>query len=65
MNKKIDKLYAQAVEVVKDSMNTSPSYLQKRFSIGYIKASELIWRMEKEGIIKNIKRKRTVIKRKK
>lgn len=46
-----DKLYLEAVEIVKKNNNASISFLQRRMSIGFNKAARLIERMEKDGIV--------------
>lgn len=46
-----DKLYLEAVEIVKKHNNASISFLQRRLSIGFNKAARLIERMEKDGIV--------------
>lgn len=44
-------LYDQAVEIVLRDQKASTSYLQRRLSIGYNRAADLIDRMENEGLI--------------
>jgi len=46
-----DKLYAQAIQIVKRDRKCSTSYIQRCLRIGYNRAAILIERMEKEGII--------------
>lgn len=46
-----DKLYAQAVQIVKRDRKCSTSYIQRCLRIGYNRAAILIERMEKEGVI--------------
>ncbi len=44
-------LYAQAVAIVRRDGRASTSYLQRRLSIGYNRAADLIERMENDGLI--------------
>jgi S-DNA-T family DNA segregation ATPase FtsK/SpoIIIE len=44
-------LYDQAVAIVLRDKKPSTSYVQRRLSIGYNKAADLIERMEEEGVI--------------
>jgi S-DNA-T family DNA segregation ATPase FtsK/SpoIIIE len=44
-------LFDQAVEIVQRDQKASTSYLQRRLSIGYNRAADLIDRMEAEGVI--------------
>ncbi|MBU2532942.1 MAG: hypothetical protein KKB37_09400, partial [Alphaproteobacteria bacterium] len=53
-DKKAGDLYDQAVEIVLRDQKPSTSYLQRRLSIGYNRAADLIDRMEEEGIISPI-----------
>ena len=46
-----DDLYARAVSIVMRDRKASVSYLQRRLSIGYNRAADLIERMEEEGMI--------------
>ncbi|WP_410519432.1 DNA translocase FtsK [Candidatus Phycorickettsia trachydisci] len=46
-----DKLYAQAIQIVKRDRKCSTSYIQRCLRIGYNRAAILVERMEKEGII--------------
>jgi len=46
-----DKLYAQALQIIKRDRKCSTSYIQRCLRIGYNRAAILIERMEKEGII--------------
>lgn len=46
-----DILYAQAVGAVRSSLKPSTSYVQRMLQIGYNKATMLIERMEREGIV--------------
>ena len=46
-----DDLYDMAVAVVLRDRKASTSYLQRRLSIGYNRAADLIERMEREGLI--------------
>ena len=44
-------LYEQAVQIVLTDKRPTISYIQRKLSIGYNKAADLIDRMEKEGIV--------------
>ena len=44
-------LYDRAVEIVLGERKASTSYLQRRLTIGYNRAADLIERMEREGIV--------------
>ncbi len=46
-----EDLYDRAVAIVLRDRKASTSYLQRRLSIGYNRAADLIERMEKEGLI--------------
>jgi len=46
-----DSLYDRAVAVVLRDKKASTSYVQRRLSIGYNRAADLIERMEQEGLI--------------
>jgi S-DNA-T family DNA segregation ATPase FtsK/SpoIIIE len=46
-----DSLYDRAVAVVLRDRKASTSYVQRRLSIGYNRAADLIERMEREGLI--------------
>lgn len=46
-----DKLYAQAVEILKTEQKASTSFLQRRLSVGYNKAAKLMERAEQEGVV--------------
>jgi S-DNA-T family DNA segregation ATPase FtsK/SpoIIIE len=46
-----DDLYAKAVAIVLRDRKVSTSYLQRRLSIGYNRAADLVERMEREGLI--------------
>ena len=46
-----DELYEKAVAIVLRDRKASTSYIQRRLSIGYNRAADLIERMEREGII--------------
>ena len=48
---KAGDLFAQAVEIVLRDQKASTSYLQRRLSIGYNRAADLIDRMEAEGLV--------------
>lgn len=47
----IDKLYSEAVKVVRQSGQVSISMLQRRLRVGYNRSARMIERMEEEGII--------------
>jgi S-DNA-T family DNA segregation ATPase FtsK/SpoIIIE len=44
-------LYERAVDIVLSERKASTSYLQRRLTIGYNRAADLIERMEREGIV--------------
>lgn len=46
-----DSLYDRAVAVVLRDRKASTSYIQRRLSVGYNRAADLIERMEREGLI--------------
>ncbi len=46
-----DDLYGQAVAIVLGDRKASAGYLERRLKIGYMRASDLIDRMEREGIL--------------
>ncbi|WP_145566182.1 DNA translocase FtsK [Yersinia massiliensis] len=46
-----DELYTEAVQAVLDSGNTSISYMQRHFKIGYNRAARLIENMEYHKIL--------------
>ena len=46
-----DDLYGRAVMIVLDDRKPSAGYLQQRLKIGYMRAADLIDRMEREGIL--------------
>ena len=46
-----ESIYARAVALIANEAKASTSFVQRRFSIGYVRASELILRMQAEGII--------------
>jgi S-DNA-T family DNA segregation ATPase FtsK/SpoIIIE len=46
-----DDLYSRAVAIVLRDKKASTSYIQRRLSIGYNRAADLIERMEREGVI--------------
>lgn len=46
-----ESIYARAVALIANEAKASTSFVQRGFSIGYVKASELILRMQAEGII--------------
>ena len=46
-----DSLYDRAVAIVLRDRKASTSYVQRRLSIGYNRAADLIERMEQDGII--------------
>jgi len=51
-----DPLYRQAVEVVLQSGNPAPATIQKALNVGLKKATELLKRMELEGVVTPIKK---------
>jgi len=58
-----DELYDKAVQIVLRDKKPTTSYIQRRLSIGYNKAADLIDRMEAEGIISapNVAGKREIL----
>jgi S-DNA-T family DNA segregation ATPase FtsK/SpoIIIE len=46
-----DELFEKAVAIVMRDRKASTSYLQRRLSIGYNRAADLVERMEREGLI--------------
>jgi hypothetical protein len=46
-----DELYARAVALVRAQRKASTAYLQQSLGIGYMRAADLIDRMEREGIV--------------
>ena len=46
-----DEMYERALEVLRETKRASVSLLQRRLRIGYTRASRLIERMEREGIV--------------
>lgn len=46
-----DDLYGRAVMIVLDDRKPSATYLQQRLKIGYMRAADLIDRMERDGIV--------------
>ena len=58
-----DELYDKAVQIVLRDKKPTTSYIQRRLSIGYNKAADLIDRMESEGIISapNVAGKREIL----
>ena len=46
-----DDLYGRAVAIVLGDRRASADYLQQRLAIGYMRAADLIERMEREGIL--------------
>lgn len=46
-----DDLYGRAVAIVLDDRKATANYLQQRLAIGYMRATDLIERMEREGIL--------------
>ena len=59
-----DDLYERAKEIVLRDRKASTSYIQRRLSIGYNRAADLIERMEREGLISpaNSTGKREILK---
>ncbi len=60
-----DDLYDRAVAIVLNDQKASTSYIQRRLSIGYNRAADLIERMERDGIVgpANHAGKRTILSR--
>lgn len=58
-----DELYDKAVQIVLRDKKPTTSYIQRRLSIGYNKAADLIDRMEAEGIVSapNVAGKREIL----
>jgi DNA segregation ATPase FtsK/SpoIIIE-like protein len=46
-----DELYGRAVAIVRAQRKASAAYLQQSLGIGYMRAADLIDRMEREGIV--------------
>jgi len=46
-----EKLYLEAVNIVKSTRNASISMLQRRLGIGFNRAAKLVEQMEKDGIV--------------
>jgi len=46
-----DELYGRAVALVRTHRKASTAYLQQSLGIGYMRAADLIERMEREGIV--------------
>src|SRR5690606_25674705 len=46
-----DALYSRAVALVRAQRKASAAYLQQSLGIGYMRAADLIERMEREGIV--------------
>ena len=46
-----DELYDKAVEIIARDRKVSTSYLQRRLSIGYNRAADLVDRLERDGMI--------------
>jgi len=44
-------LYDRAVEIVVNERKASTSYLQRRLTIGYNRAADLMERMERDGVV--------------
>lgn len=51
MNQESDSLYEQARQIVLSAGNASTTFLQKKFKIGYARASRLIDELESNGVI--------------
>ena len=51
MNQESDALYEQARQIVLSAGNASTTFLQKKFKIGYARASRLIDELESNGVI--------------
>ena len=56
-------MYDKAVQIVLRDKKPTTSYIQRRLSIGYNKAADLIDRMEQEGIVSapNVSGKREIL----
>ena len=50
-NEKKDKLYTDAVQMVKFEGKASTSLLQRKFQIGYNRAARIVDKMEEDGIV--------------
>jgi S-DNA-T family DNA segregation ATPase FtsK/SpoIIIE len=46
-----DELYGRAVALVRAQRKASAAYLQQSLGIGYMRAADLIERMEREGVV--------------
>ena len=46
-----DELYGRAVALVRAQRKASAAYLQQSLGIGYMRAADLIERMEQEGVV--------------
>lgn len=46
-----EDLYSRAVAVVRELQKASPSVLQRKLNLGWGTASQIIERMEKEGLV--------------
>jgi S-DNA-T family DNA segregation ATPase FtsK/SpoIIIE len=46
-----DELYGRAVALVRAQRKASAQYLQQSLGIGYMRAADLIERMEREGVV--------------
>ena len=50
-DEKKDKLYLEALKIVKQERKASTSFIQRKLQIGYNRAARIIDMMEKEGIV--------------
>jgi len=50
-DEKKDKLYLEALKIVKQERKASTSFIQRKLQIGYNRAARIIDLMEKEGIV--------------
>ena len=46
-----DKLFTQALEIIKTERKASTSFLQRKLQIGYNRAARIIDQMEEKGIV--------------
>ncbi|MBQ9243421.1 MAG: DNA translocase FtsK 4TM domain-containing protein [Proteobacteria bacterium] len=61
-NNEFDALYDQAVQIVAETGQASASFLQRRLSIGFNRASRIVEQLEREGVVgPMVKGKREVL----